>query len=220
MHLCCSAGIRGFMLGFLGEYPLSSPSPTAIHLYLLSCWPLGSLPRLSSPTPFQVFFCLHRLPCGFALALLFHRFLWDFQLQLSFTFVRLLALGAYDLLIFLLYRTLFPLLSLLIVCGFSSSSSSFTASFFLVASCRSVYRRIVFYVCGLSRVSWTSLLLLLLSGLFRVFSLPMRHDLIPSILLFVWACELGSGAFLFPPAFLPCRCLSDSSLSVAYHLCS
>ena len=35
----------------------------------------------------------------------------------------------------------------------------------------------------------------------------MRHDLIPSILLFVWACELGSGAFLFPPA----SCLAAAS---------
>ena len=60
------------MLGFLGDYPLSSPSPTAIHLYPLNCSPLGSLPRLSSPsTPFRTFFCLHRLPCGFALAFLF-----------------------------------------------------------------------------------------------------------------------------------------------------
>ena len=29
----------------------------------------------------------------------------------------------------------------------------------------------------------------------------------------------GSGVFLFPPTFLPCHCVSDSSLSVAYHLC-
>ena len=40
---------------------------------------------------------------------------------------------------------------------------------FSFASCRSAYRRLVFYVCGLSRMSWTSLLVLLLSGLFRVF---------------------------------------------------
>ena len=44
-------------------------------------------------------------------------------------------------------------------------------------------------------------------------SAPQSHSLYPSL---VWACVLGFGAFLFPPAFLPCRCLSSSSLSVAY----
>ena len=33
---------------------------------------------------------------------------------------------------------------------------------------------------------------------------------------FDWECVPGSGAFLFPTTFLPCRDLSGGSLSVAY----
>ena len=47
----------------------------------------------------------------------------------------------------------------------------------------------------------------ILGGLFRVF-LPVCHNLIASCFLFVWACELDSWIFLFPLAFLSCRCLS------------
>ena len=42
---------------------------------------------------------------------------------------------------------------------------------------------------------------------------PGSHSLYPS---FVWECVPGSGAFLFPTTFLPCRGLSGGSLSVAY----
>ena len=71
-----SPGFWAFLLGFLGLYRLSSTSSTAVYFYPLSCSPLGSFPCLSSSsTPFRVFFCLPRLPGGFALALLsFHQF--------------------------------------------------------------------------------------------------------------------------------------------------
>ena len=66
-----SPGFPAFLLGFLGHYRLSSTSSTAVHFYPLSCSPLGSFPCFSSSsTPFRVFFCLPRLPGGFALALL------------------------------------------------------------------------------------------------------------------------------------------------------
>ena len=42
---------------------------------------------------------------------------------------------------------------------------------------------------------------------------PGSHSLYPA---FVWECVPGSGAFLFPITFLPCRGLSGGSLSVAY----
>ena len=59
---------------FLGDYPLSSPSLPAIHLYPFCCSPPGYFSRLSylSP-PFRVFYCIRLLPCDFAPALpLFH----------------------------------------------------------------------------------------------------------------------------------------------------
>ena len=75
-----SPGFRGFLLGFLGHYRLSSTSSTAIHFFPLSCSPLGSFPRLSSSSiPFRVFFCLTRLPGSFVLALFFSSVLLSFS---------------------------------------------------------------------------------------------------------------------------------------------
>ena len=112
VHLSGSSGFRGFLLGFLLHYRLSSTSSMAIHFYPLSCPPLGSFPRLSSSsTPFRVFFAFP----GFQAALhwLFFLFISSFEffffpLPLSLLLVRLLALGALVLLIFLLFPTLFP----------------------------------------------------------------------------------------------------------------
>ena len=42
---------------------------------------------------------------------------------------------------------------------------------------------------------------------------PGSRSLYPS---FVWECVPGSGTFLFPTTFLPCRVLSCGSLSVAF----
>ena len=110
--ICASFWFSGF-LGLLSgvSWPLSALVYLfhAVHFYHLSYSPLGSFPRLSSSsTPFRVFFCLPWLPGGFALALLsFHQFISVFPLPLSLLLVRLLALGAFVLLLFRLFPTLF-----------------------------------------------------------------------------------------------------------------
>ena len=98
-----------FLRGFLGHYRLSSTSSTAVHFYSLSCSPLGSFPRLSSSsTPFRVFFCLprasRRLCTGSSFFSSVHL---SFPLPLSLLLVWLLALGAFVLLLFRLFPTLF-----------------------------------------------------------------------------------------------------------------
>ena len=221
---CVSYSLRIFVvlrvsgdscLGFSAIIRSRLPLPRRFTSTPLSCSPLGSLPHLSSPS--TTFWCSFALTDFYAALrwlffFSFHRFFWDFPLPLSFLFVRFLALGAYDLLLFLLSPTLFPLLRLLFVCGFGSPSSPLPPPSFSFASYRSDYRHLVFLYAVVLDCRGLPPCCYSLADSFE-FSLPMRHDLIPSILLFVWACELGSGAFLFPPAFLPCRCLSGSSLS-------
>ena len=64
-----------------------------------------------------------------------------------------------------------PLLILLIVCGFGFSSSTFADSLLFVCLAPFMLSHLVIFLCGLSNMSWTSLLLFLLCGLFRVFLL-------------------------------------------------
>ena len=113
----------------------------AFHFYPLSCSPLGSFPHLSSSsTPFRVFFCLPRLPGGFALALLsYHQFFCVFSLPLSLLLVRLLALGAFVLLIFLLFPTLFPGCTCCSFAGLASFHLPLPPSHLSFVSCHSLY---------------------------------------------------------------------------------
>ena len=64
-----------------------------------------------------------------------------------------------------------PLLILLIVCGFGFSSSNFADSLLFVCLFPFMLGHLVFFLCGLSHMSRTSLLLFLLCRLFRVFLL-------------------------------------------------
>ena len=64
-----------------------------------------------------------------------------------------------------------PLLILLIVCGFGFSSSTFADSLLFVCLFPFLLGHLATFLCGLSHMSWTSLLLFLLRGLFRVFLL-------------------------------------------------
>ena len=95
----------------------------------------------------------------------------------------------------------------LIICGFGFFSSSFTAFSSLVCLLPFSLWLLVLYVCGLSCCSS-----MVASEFFFTYA-PRSHSLYPP---FVWGCVPGSGAFLFPPTFLPCRGLSGGSLSVAY----
>ena len=64
-----------------------------------------------------------------------------------------------------------PLLIFLIVCGFGFSSSTFAGSLLFVCLFPFMLGHIIIFLCGRSNMSWTSLLLFLLRGLFRVFLL-------------------------------------------------
>ena len=107
-----------------------------------------------------------------------------------------LAVPVDHLRVWLLFIFLYHLLISLVSCHSLYGSSSFMSAVFLV--CRGLSS------CCSSMVA---------SFEFFYTYAPRSHSLYPS---FVWVCLPGSGAFLFPPAFLPCHGLSGGSLSVAY----
>ena len=108
-----------------------------------------------------------------------------------------------------------PWLCLLVICGFGFFSSSLPAFSSLVCLLTFSLWLLVLYVCGLSCLSWPFLLLFLHGGL-RVFLYLCTTISFPLSFFRLGVCVPGSGAFLFPPTFLPCRGLSGGSLSVAY----
>ena len=205
---------------WFSEFPgiLSGVSrPLLALVYLFRGGPLLPFELLATrlfPSSFIFFYTFSSIllpsPASRRLALTllyFHQFFWVFPLALSLLLVLLLALGTFVLLIFLLFPTLFPGCACWSFAGLASFHLPLPPSHLSFVSCLSLYgsssfMSAVFLVCrGLSSCCSS----MVASFEFFFTYAPRSHSLYPS---FVWEFVPGSGAFLFPPSFLPCRGLS------------
>ena len=167
-------GIQVFLLGFsrrLSSLVSLSPRDSPLPLQLFASW-LLIIPFVSFST-FRVFYCVRLIKCDFALALPLFPFLGSYGDVLFDSLSSLVscAFSLWPLVISSASPISVPLLILLIVCGFGFSSSTFAVSFLFVCLFPFLLSHLVTFLCGLSHMSWPSLLLFLLRGFFHVFLL-------------------------------------------------